>query len=174
MSASTKAAMIIARLLEKPLVRLLKKLWRKRRMKNLLMMLTTALMLTGCATVREWAVEEIDEWAWDGNVPEEIQEPEPEKPQEQSNQRFLWKPASESRDGRAAVLLPARIDSATIRVNGDGPAETRGRTNGRRLTFFLGKTGSAYARPVTVLAIDDGETIATWIVPDGAERHEVR
>ena len=101
--------------------------------------------------------------------PDPTPDPTPEPPSgETPINRFLWKPVSESRGGRAAVLLPARIEAATITVNGQPPAENRGRTNGHRLTFFLAKTGAAYGSGVIVKA-SNGES---WTVPNGANRFE--
>jgi hypothetical protein len=107
--------------------------------------------------------------------PEPTPEPEPEPtpiPTEPTSNRFLWKPESESRQNRAAVLLPARIEAAMITVNGELPAEDRGRTNGHRLTFFLRHTGAYYGSNVMVEARHGGAAIQTWIVPNGAQRYE--
>ena len=137
-------------------------------MKNVIRLglLCAVLTLTGCASVRS----RIDDWR--GRTPPEREqpapEPTPEKPAEKPINRFLWKPVSESRGGRAAVLLPSRIESADITVNGERPAENRGRTNGHRLTFFLAKTGAAYGSSVIVTA-SNGES---WTVPNGANRFE--
>ena len=117
--------------------------------------------------IERWQ-QRIDEWRGK-NEPEPTPEPTPEPPSgETPINRFLWKPVSESRGGRAAVLLPARIESADITVNGERPAENRGRTNGHRLTFFLAKTGAAYGSSVIVTA-SNGES---WTVPNGANRFE--
>ena len=80
---------------------------------------------------------------------------------------FLWKPVSESRGGRAAVLLPANIAASSITVNGEGPADSVGRTNGGRQTYFLKRTGSAYGANVKVVAVGTGRA---WTVPNGGAR----
>lgn len=80
---------------------------------------------------------------------------------------FLWKPVSETRQGRAAVLLPANITATTITVNGEAPVEYVGRQNGNRQQYFLGKTGSAYGSNVKVVAVGTGRQ---WTVPNGAAR----
>ena len=104
--------------------------------------------------------------------PQPKPEPQPKPLPEIGINKFLWKPVSESRGGRAAVLLPAKIDEAIVTVNGEMPAENRGRTNGNRLTFFLAKTGAAYGSNVKVRAYDGAELINEWTVPDGAARYE--
>lgn len=80
---------------------------------------------------------------------------------------FLWKPVSETRGGRAAVLLPANIQATTISVNGEGPAESVGRHNGNRQQYFLSKTGAAYGANVLVIAVG---TSRRWVVPNGGAR----
>ena len=140
-------------------------------MKNIIRISLLCAMLasSGCATWHQIR-DRIDDWA--GYEPPNQEQPEPEptpeKPAERPINRFLWKPVSESRGGRAAVLLPARIESADITVNGERPAENRGRTNGHRLTYFLAKTGADYGKNVTVTSTS-GES---WTIPDGAKRYE--
>ncbi len=80
---------------------------------------------------------------------------------------FLWKPVSETRSGRAAVLLPANISATTISVNGEAPAEYVGRHNGNRQQYFLSKTGADYGANVLVIAVG---TSRRWTVPDGGSR----
>ena len=105
-------------------------------------------------------------------TPPDATPPDATPPVESGNNRFLWKPESESRQGRAAVLLPANIERATLLVNQEPPAEIRGRTNGNRLTFFLKYTGAAYGKNVNVIASDAGNVIQTWNIPDGSKRWE--
>jgi hypothetical protein len=74
-------------------------------------------------------------------------------PAVQGDNTFLWKPVSETRQGRAVVLLPANVDATKITVNGEAPAEYAGRRNGNRQHYFLRKTGAAYGANVDVIAV---------------------
>ena len=149
-----------------------------------------ALMLTGCETVDEysgsgtfWTPEEAAAAAPAApTTPSEPTTPtEPSTPTTPTtpttpstggsgvagDNTFLWKPVSETRGGRAAVLLPANIQATTISVNGEAPAESVGRHNGNRQQYFLSKTGAAYGANVLVIAVG---TSRRWVVPNGGAR----
>ncbi len=80
---------------------------------------------------------------------------------------FLWRPVTETLNGRANVLLPANIQATTITVNGEGPAEYAGRRNGNRQQYYLSRTGAAYGLNVIVIAVGTGRQ---WVVPYGGIR----
>jgi len=105
-------------------------------------------------------------------IPEEPETPETPETPENVNNTFLWKPESESRQNRAAVLLPSKVDATLLKVNGEEPVEYRGRTNGHRLTFFMGKTGSNYGKNIIVVASDGNSATYSITVPDGSKRFE--
>lgn len=91
----------------------------------------------------------------------------------QGDQTFLWKPRSDTRQGRAAVLLPARIVTATfVTANGIRSVESVGPTdNGNRHAFFMDRSGAAFGAPVRVLAYTSGNKVVyEAIVPNGAAR----
>jgi hypothetical protein len=144
------------------------------------------LALTGCESVEENSGSFWSEQEGTTTVAEQPQtpaaEPTPTQPADETpppddgagggggeagDNTFLWKPVSETRGGRAAVLLPANISATTISVNGEGPAESVGRHNGNRQQFFLSKTGSDYGANVLVIAVG---TSRRWTVPDGGSR----
>ncbi len=136
-------------------------------MKTGALIILTALM-TGCATI-ERIERQIDRWR--GGPTQEQPTPEQPRPPEADNNRFLWKPISESRPG-AAVLFPARLTVDGMTANGQSPAENRGRTNGNRPTFFMAQQGAAYGSPVVVVAYHGGAEVGRWTVPNGADRWE--
>ncbi len=138
------------------------------------------LALTGC--------ESEDEntgafWSQQDAAPTEAdQTPEPNAPAEENpdaddgggeevgDNTFLWKPVSETRNGRAVVLLPANMTASTITVNGESPAEAARRANGNRQHFYLRQTGSAYGQNVAVIAFSGGSVLRQWTIPDGGSR----
>jgi hypothetical protein len=136
------------------------------------------LALTGCESVEEnsgsfWSQQE------DGTtVADQTQTPAPTAPADETpntggevgDNTFLWKPVSETRGGRVAVLLPANMSASTITVNGESPAEVGSRANGNRQHFYLRQTGAAYGQNVAVIAFAGGSVLRQWTVPDGASR----
>jgi hypothetical protein len=91
----------------------------------------------------------------------------------EGDQTFLWKPISESRQGRACAIIPAKLGKLSVRINGSGAhvAEVTGPANGNRWHYFLKQTGSAYGRNVSVEALDaSGALKRKWVVPDGGVR----
>lgn len=140
--------------------------------------------LSGCKTVRS-AVDEYRDWRDEQKAKQEQPakpetppaQPEtpatPEQPSvPQGDNTFLWKPVSESRQGRCAVITPANLNVSKVHLNGiNDTAEYAGRANGERQHFFQRKTGAAYGRNVSVEAIDaSGAVLRKWTVPDGAAR----
>lgn len=85
---------------------------------------------------------------------------------------FLWKPVSESRQGRCAVITPANLNVAKVLVNGTNHTkEYAGRANGERQHWFQDATGAAYGNGVKVQALDAaGKVLRTWTVPAGGAR----
>ena len=84
---------------------------------------------------------------------------------------FLWKPVSESRQGRCCVITPANLNVKNITVNGaNETAEYAGRANGNRQHYFLKKTGRDYGMNVKVIATLTDGTTRTWVIPDGSQR----
>ncbi len=142
-------------------------------MKRAVPILLTLALLAGCATW-ERANREWERWTRPDTPPAEQPAeptPEPPRPPEADNNRFLWKPISESRPG-AAVLFPARLTVDGMTANGERPAVVRGRTNGNRPTFFMAQQGAAYGSPVEVVAYHGGAEVGRWTVPHGADRWE--
>ncbi len=133
-------------------------------------LITLAALLAGCATW-ERANREWERWTRPDPPAEQPADPTQPKPPEADNNRFLWKPISESRPG-AAVLFPARLTVDSMTANGDDPAENRGRTNGNRPTFFMPHRGAHYGSPVLVIAYHGGAEVGRWTVPNGANRFE--
>lgn len=100
-------------------------------------------------------------------------EPPAEPPATSGNKTFLWKPASTSRQGRAAVMLPALLTATTITVNGQAPKESAGRcpdAGDNRQTYFMASPGSAYGANVKVVAYAGSAVLHTWTIPNGASR----
>lgn len=94
-----------------------------------------------------------------------------------SSNTFLWKPVSES-NGNLVVLLPAayrgRVQSCTI-SGSFGSEVGRFHTdthNGNRPHFRFSRPGAAYGSNITVLALSNGDSIDSWIVPNGSSRYE--
>jgi hypothetical protein len=99
--------------------------------------------------------------------------PTPSEPVQAGDNTFLWKPVSESRQGRCAVITPANLTLSKVHVAGaNNTAEYAGRANGNRQHWFQNKTGSAFGANVKVEAFDkaSGKIIRTWTVPNGAAR----
>lgn len=96
----------------------------------------------------------------------------PVEPIEVGDNTFLWKPVSESRQGRCAVITPANLNLSKVYVNGaNQTAEYAGRANGNRQHFFQKATGSAYGANVKVEAFNNaGQVVRTWTVPNGGVR----
>ena len=107
---------------------------------------------------------------------EDTRQPAPDEqhgPVGVGDQTFLWKPASDTRQGRAAVLVPAAITTAAyVTANGVRSIESVGATdNGNRHAFFMDRSGAAFGAPVRVIAYDGrGREIRAWTVPSGAQR----
>lgn len=141
------------------------------------------LALTGCESAEEdsgsfWSQQEETPAAAEQS---QTQTPSPAAPAEETpatgetggevgDNTFLWKPVSETRGGRVAVLLPANMSASTITVNGESPAEVGSRANGNRQHFYLRQTGAAYGQNVAVIAFAGGSVLRQWTVPDGASR----
>ena len=98
--------------------------------------------------------------------------PTPSEPVQAGDNTFLWKPVSESRQGRCAVITPANLNVSKVHVNGaNQTAEYAGRANGNRQHWFQNKTGAAYGANVKVEAFAaNGAVLRTWTVPNGAAR----
>jgi len=96
----------------------------------------------------------------------------PSEPVQAGDNTFLWKPVSESRQGRCAVITPANLNVSKVHVNGaNQTAEYAGRANGDRQHWFLNKTGAAFGANVKVEAFAaNGAVLRTWVVPNGAAR----
>ena len=65
-------------------------------------------------------------------------------------QANLWKPKADTRGG-AAALFAAKWPVNGCTMNGEKHVESVGRTNGERCTFFMGKVGSSYRAPGTLI-----------------------
>ncbi len=144
------------------------------------------LALTGCESTEENSGSFWSEQEGDAAVAEQTQTPAAESTEpaaetadtadddagggEAGVNTFLWKPTSETRGGRAAVLLPANLNASGITVNGEAPAENRGRTNGNRLTYFLSRSGAEYGQNVSVVALSGGTVLRRWTIPNGGSR----
>lgn len=98
--------------------------------------------------------------------------PAPSEPVQAGDNTFLWKPVSESRQGRCAVITPANLNVSKVHVNGSNQtAEYAGRANGNRQHYFQKATGAAYGVNVKVEAFAaNGAVLRTWVVPNGAAR----
>lgn len=97
----------------------------------------------------------------------------PSEPVQAGDNTFLWKPVSESRQGRCAVITPANLTLSKVHVAGaNNTAEYAGRANGNRQHWFQNKTGSAFGANVKVEAFDkaSGKVVRTWVVPNGGAR----
>ena len=91
----------------------------------------------------------------------------------QGTHGYLWKPASESRQGRCAFLLPCDYRQEAVRdlyIGAERVAERRGGyANGNRIHFFGAKTGAAYGSNVKVKVLTvDGSADKTWTIANGA------
>ena len=142
------------------------------------------LLLAGCQTIRDVA-DEYRDWRDEQKAKQE-QPAKPETPDTptkpatpaepsvpQGDNTFLWKPVSDSRQGRACAIIPAKPGKLSVRINGSGAhvAEVTGPANGNRWHYFLRQTGSAYGRNVAVEALDaSGAVRRKWVVPDGSAR----
>jgi hypothetical protein len=92
----------------------------------------------------------------------------------EGDQTFISKPVSE-RDGFWVILTPAKYnqaiaDGGELSVGGH-PAIFSGYHNGNRGHWRLGAPGIGTDVEV-ILADSSGETVQTWIVPDGGSRYE--
>lgn len=98
--------------------------------------------------------------------------PTPAEPVQAGDNTFLWKPVSESRQGRCAVITPANMNVSKVHVNGaNHTAEYAGRANGNRQHYFQKQTGAAYGANVKVEAFaSSGAVLRTWTIPNGAAR----
>jgi len=91
----------------------------------------------------------------------------------EGDQTFLWKPVSESRQGRACAIIPAKLGKLVVFINGSTShvKEVTGPANGNRWHYFLAQTGSGYGNNVKVEAkTAAGEVKRTWTVPNGGVR----
>lgn len=131
-------------------------------------------VMLGCSTADKQRIE--DEWDKikpDTATTTTTTTTQPLPPSLQGSQVFLWKPSSESRGGRAAVLIPACVLADGVTANGEASREPVGRTNDNRETFFMPRAGSGYGNDVTVVAYWQGVETGRWSVPQGGARKEI-
>lgn len=136
-------------------------------------------LCAGCSTVTDWWHDHGDDL--NPVTPTTTTTTTTIPPAPEGANAFLWKPVSDSRDGRAAVLLPCRYrqeDVHHIEINGDESevAERRpGYANLNRPHWFLKKTGAEYGLNIRVEAIGmDGAVTGAWLVRDGSQRDDGR
>ena len=130
---------------------------------GLLAGLLVAWLLTGCTTTdRDRIQDEIDKLKPDVTpTTTTTTTTQPAGPNDGENyvppssgvnevQANLWKPKADTRGG-AAALFAAKWPVNGCTMNGEKHVESVGRTNGERCTFFMGKVGSSYRAPGTLI-----------------------
>ena len=148
---------------------------------GLLAGLLVAWLLTGCTTTdRDRIQDEIDRLKPDvtptttTTTTTTTQPPAPEPgayvPRPGDVNANLWKPKADTRGG-AAALFAAKwrpLDGCTM--HNEKHVEYAGETNGGRPTFFMGRVGSAYPAPSTLVGWRGSEKIVELRIANPGQR----
>jgi len=105
-------------------------------------------------------------------APPVVEPPAPEEPVIPDDSSFVWKPESES-DGNLVVITPCTRRFVKLTVRGQAGHMT-GIGNGNRQHWRFSKPGGSFVQPIRVVGTEATGKEVVWMIPNGAERYQVR